>query len=61
MESPFEAEIEAIDKGVSKVEEMGGSRVLFLSDYKEAIITINGAETLENRSGFTVERIRKFA
>lgn len=54
MESSFEAEIEAIAKGVSTVEKMRRTRVIFLSDCKEAVLAIKKKEILENRSGFMV-------
>lgn len=62
LESPFEVELETIAKGVRLVEQMGGIRVLFLSDCKEAINTIKGMEYLMNRAELIMaEEVRRAA
>lgn len=59
LDSPLEAELEAIAKGVSMVHRRGEPRVLFLSDCKKAITVIKREESLENRSGYTLEEIQR--
>lgn len=59
MDSPLEAEIEAIAMGVRMMDIKAKLRVLFLTDCKEAISVIKGEETLANQSGYTLEKIQQ--
>lgn len=59
MDSPLEAKLEAIAKGVNKAEGRGHPRVLFLSDCKEAVGLIKKEGFIRNLGGLTLDRIKR--
>lgn len=59
MDSPLEAELEALAKAVYLVEKRGESRVLFVSDCKGVITATIKRESWMNRAGITLKNIEE--
>lgn len=58
-ESPLEAEIVAMLEGVKAAKELGGSKILILSDCFEAVKAVNENESFWSRGGYTLKLINK--
>lgn len=59
VDSPIEAELVAILRGIKEIETGRGKRVIIFLDCSEAVLAIKNKEVLWNRGGYTLDSILK--